>query len=280
MSFRFNRPLALAALTFFAFACASLLAPAARAEGRARLLFEQGRKLAQQGRYAEACPKLVQSFQLEIATGTEFNLADCLEHIGERERARTLFIDVVQKSLDAGQKERAAAAHDRAARLASAPAPETPEAKLEPVPELVIEAPKPEQPVEPQPDARLRQVVAARAKLRDEASALAEATVELRTLRVALARLVRRDADDSRAREAERKLAAVNQELSQAWQLAAHVEALAARSVRWLTVSKQPEIEKRAESSTRDASGLARIALAVPSISVPGAEMVSAAATR
>ncbi|HEU4534663.1 MAG TPA: hypothetical protein VFS00_11120, partial [Polyangiaceae bacterium] len=81
-------------------ACLSLAAaPAARAqpEGRraaAQVLFEQGRSLMNASRYAEACTKLEESHQIEPASGTLLNLADCYEHIGRTATAYEVFLDV------------------------------------------------------------------------------------------------------------------------------------------------------------------------------------------
>src|SRR5882672_2205364 len=79
------------------------LAASPSSSRRAHALFDEGRELAKAGRYAEACPKFIESYKLEIGMGTEFNLADCWEHLGQRELARTLFIDVAQQSREAGQ---------------------------------------------------------------------------------------------------------------------------------------------------------------------------------
>jgi len=68
---------------------AALLFPRlARADAAAEALFEEGRKLSQAGRFAEACPKFEESFRLQPGMGTEFNLADCLEHIGKTASAQ------------------------------------------------------------------------------------------------------------------------------------------------------------------------------------------------
>ena len=45
-------------------------------------LFNEANGLVQTGHYAEACPKFEQSQKLDPAIGTQFNLADCFEHVG------------------------------------------------------------------------------------------------------------------------------------------------------------------------------------------------------
>ena len=45
-------------------------------------LFQEARVLVERGDYAAACPKLEASQKLEPAVGTQFNLADCYEHVG------------------------------------------------------------------------------------------------------------------------------------------------------------------------------------------------------
>lgn len=81
-------------------ACLSLaVAPVARAQPAdrrtaAQVLFEQGRALMNASRYAEACTKLEESHQIEPASGTLLNLADCYEHIGRTATAYEIFLDV------------------------------------------------------------------------------------------------------------------------------------------------------------------------------------------
>jgi tetratricopeptide (TPR) repeat protein len=81
-------------------ACLSLVvAPAARAQpvdrrAAAQVLFEQGRVLMNANRYAEACTKLEESHQIEPASGTLLNLADCYEQIGRTATAYEVFLDV------------------------------------------------------------------------------------------------------------------------------------------------------------------------------------------
>jgi hypothetical protein len=71
-----------------------------------------------QERWSEACPKLQESQRLAPAIGTEFNLADCLEHQGKLASAWAAFLDVVDQTHKRGETQREAAARTRATALA------------------------------------------------------------------------------------------------------------------------------------------------------------------
>jgi hypothetical protein len=83
------------------------------------VLFKDGNALAAAGKYAEACPKLAESQRLEPAVGTQFNLADCYEHLGKTATAFALFNDVAHIARAAGKFERERSAKDRASALVS-----------------------------------------------------------------------------------------------------------------------------------------------------------------
>jgi len=83
----------------------------------AQVLFDDGRKLMAQHRYADACPKLAESQRLAPAIGTEFNLADCLEHQGKLASAWAAFLDVVDQTHKRGEAQRESAARGRAAAI-------------------------------------------------------------------------------------------------------------------------------------------------------------------
>ncbi|MDF3070482.1 MAG: hypothetical protein K0R38_6083 [Polyangiaceae bacterium] len=92
----------------------------ARAEdppASAKDLFKQGRELAGKGDYEFACPKFEESLALEVGVGTQFNLADCWEHIGRSASAHRLFLGAAASAKAAGQTDREQVLRDRATAL-------------------------------------------------------------------------------------------------------------------------------------------------------------------
>src|ERR1041384_3277172 len=101
--------------------CAGRWSAPARAadtdEASARVLFVEARRLAAAGDYAGACPKFEDSFRLNPGIGTNFNLADCLDHAGRIASAWARSLDVAAATKLAGQPEREQVARQRAAAL-------------------------------------------------------------------------------------------------------------------------------------------------------------------
>jgi hypothetical protein len=99
------------------------LATAARADtasenkAAAEALFQQGKKLLADGKYAEACSKLASSHQLDPATGTLMNLGDCLEKNGQVASAWATFKEAVSMAKATGQPQREQVAQFRASSL-------------------------------------------------------------------------------------------------------------------------------------------------------------------
>jgi hypothetical protein len=85
----------------------------------AERLFEEGRALAKAARYVEACERFQRSFDLDHATGTELNLADCHERQGHWQRAWELFTAAAEDFERAGNPARSKFARDRATAVAA-----------------------------------------------------------------------------------------------------------------------------------------------------------------
>jgi hypothetical protein len=111
------RSLATAIVVVITMAMPAAAEPSAADAAAARTLFDEGRKLMKAGNYAEACPKLEESQRLDPAVGTQFNLADCYEHLGRTATAYALFKEVAAIARAAGKFERENSAKDRAATL-------------------------------------------------------------------------------------------------------------------------------------------------------------------
>jgi hypothetical protein len=58
-------------------------------------LFEEGKRLSAEGKYAEACPKFAESYKLDPATGTLLNLGACEESLGKTATAWAHFNDAL-----------------------------------------------------------------------------------------------------------------------------------------------------------------------------------------
>jgi hypothetical protein len=95
------------------------LSPVARADenAAAQALFDEAKQLMAQGQYAQACPKLQESQRLDPGIGTQFHLADCLQHLGRNASAWALFREVESQAHATGQASRERVAHDRASAL-------------------------------------------------------------------------------------------------------------------------------------------------------------------
>jgi tetratricopeptide (TPR) repeat protein len=59
-------------------------------------LFEEGRTLAKEGKYVEACATFQKSLELDPAPGTKLNYGDCHEHLGHLAQAYRLFLEVAE----------------------------------------------------------------------------------------------------------------------------------------------------------------------------------------
>lgn len=188
---------------------------------RARVLFDAARLLVKSGDYAEACPKFEQSLALDPGIGTEFNLADCLEHVGRTDRARGWFLDVAERAHAAGQTDREQVASERAAALAPEPLSREPTPSVAVLPEVVVVATEPDASAKAELERRCAE--APQVVLNQEYGSLAEAAAGVRAARDSAALLARSAPQDVRLRKAERELARLEMDLADAWSLAGRV---------------------------------------------------------
>ena len=96
--------------------CASL-AGAQDASAQVEALFADGKRLANEGKYADACPKFLASYNLEHRVGTLLNLADCYEKNGQLASSWARFVEAKQLATRANQLERAEFARQHATEL-------------------------------------------------------------------------------------------------------------------------------------------------------------------
>lgn len=80
-------------------------------------LFADGKRLVKEGKYADACPKFLASYNLENRSGTLLNLADCYEHEGKLASAWARWVEAKAIAGRANQPDRVQLATQRAAAL-------------------------------------------------------------------------------------------------------------------------------------------------------------------
>lgn len=79
----------------------------------AQMLFDEARRLMNEQKWAEACPKLEESQRLDPAGGTALHLAVCREHEGKIATAWALYRDALSLAKRDGRRDRAKAAQER-----------------------------------------------------------------------------------------------------------------------------------------------------------------------
>jgi hypothetical protein len=109
---------AVAAAFAVAITTPALADPTEDDRARARSLFDEGRALAKEGKYVEACPKLEESQRLDPGIGTLYNVGDCQEHTDRLASAWAAFNEVARLAKLTGQSDREAVARGRAEKLA------------------------------------------------------------------------------------------------------------------------------------------------------------------
>jgi serine/threonine-protein kinase len=90
----------------------------AEQKAAAQVLFEEGRSLVEQGKFADACPKLAESERLDPGIGTMLWLGDCYENTDRTASAWVTFKEA-SGAAAARHDERERVARERAAQLES-----------------------------------------------------------------------------------------------------------------------------------------------------------------
>src|SRR5262245_4366437 len=98
-------------------AAPALAQPSPDARAAAAALFEDGKRLMGENKYAEACPKLEESQRIDPGMGTLYNLSVCFEATGRTASAWVGFREVAQLAAASGQSEREKAARGKASAL-------------------------------------------------------------------------------------------------------------------------------------------------------------------
>jgi len=86
-------------------------------EAEAEALFREGKRLLEARDYAQACPKLAESYRLDPATGALLALAICREGAGNLASAWSAYAEVAERSKAEGRADREKAAREKAAAL-------------------------------------------------------------------------------------------------------------------------------------------------------------------
>lgn len=112
-----RRPLAAALLAAVLGASTPCFAQAASDKATAEALFDEGKKLMKEQKFAQACPKFELSQKLDPGVGTLGSLADCYEKAGKTASAWETFRETAAAAAARGQADREKFARARAAAL-------------------------------------------------------------------------------------------------------------------------------------------------------------------
>ena len=105
------------ALTLTLAVAAPLRTARAQESSRAQALFDDGKRLMGEGKFADACPKLAASQKLDPGAGTLMNLATCYEKNGQLASAWATYKDAAAASRSSGHADWETAARGRADKL-------------------------------------------------------------------------------------------------------------------------------------------------------------------
>ncbi len=103
----------------FILCCPAFAQTSAEKQAAAEALFNEGRRLATAGQFAEACPKFEASQKLDPGLGTLLNLADCYEQTGKTASAWAQYREAIPLARAAGSTEREEIAVTRSKALES-----------------------------------------------------------------------------------------------------------------------------------------------------------------
>jgi hypothetical protein len=92
-------------------------AQTAAEKSQAQALFDEARKLIDEGKTSDACDKFAASQRLDPQMGTQLNLAVCYEKVGKTASAWALFVEIQTTARRAGQNDRADYAKGKAEAL-------------------------------------------------------------------------------------------------------------------------------------------------------------------
>ena len=83
----------------------------------AETLYNEGRRLVEEGKFQEACPKFAESYRIDPATGTLLNLASCHEALGRFATAWTQYHEAVLAARRDQRPDRVSYAQERLAAI-------------------------------------------------------------------------------------------------------------------------------------------------------------------